>query len=112
MSHPFVFMDLRTTDRDRSRAFYGELFGWSATESLFTGADGPWGGLTQLAADDDRRPQWLPYVPVTDLDKAVTRAVELGATVTRPRVDLPPGAAVVIDDPTGATIVLWEPKLP
>src|SRR4051795_9142051 len=24
---PFVFMDLRTTDRDRSRSFYGDLFG-------------------------------------------------------------------------------------
>ena len=109
MSQPFVFMDLRTTDRDQARAFYGGLFGWSATESLFMGADGPWGGLTQLAADDERQPQWVPYVPVDDLDKAVAKAVELGATATRPRVDLPQGSVVVIDDPSGATLALWEP---
>lgn len=110
MSPPFVFMDLRTTDRDRSRTFYGELFGWSATESLFTSADGPWGGLTHLPPNDERRSQWIPYAPVADLDKAVTRAIELGATATRPRVDLPQGSVAVIEDPTGATLALWEPK--
>lgn len=108
----FVFMDLRTPDRDRSRAFYGELFGWSTTESLFMGAGGPWGGLTQLAQDDERQPQWVPYAPVDDLDKAVARAVELGAVATRPRVDLPQGSVAVIEDPTGATLALWEPKRP
>jgi predicted enzyme related to lactoylglutathione lyase len=110
MSHPFVFMDLRTTDRDRSRAFYGDLFGWSATESLFTSPEGPWGGLTQLTPDDDRQPQWVPYAPVADLDKAVAQAVKLGATATRPRVDLPQGSIAVIEDPTGATLALWQPK--
>ena len=112
MTLPFVFMDLRTTDRERSRSFYGELFGWSATESLFMGATGPWGGLTQLADGDERLPQWVPYAPVEDLDKAVARAVELGARNTRPRVDLPQGSVAVIEDPTGATLALWEPRHP
>lgn len=118
MSHPFVFMDLRTTDRDRSRRFYTELFGWTVTDlpagpgtvPMFTTTDGPWGGLTQLTENDSRRPQWIPYAPVRDLDRAVERAVELGATVARPRVDLPQGSVAVIDDPTGATLALWEPK--
>jgi predicted enzyme related to lactoylglutathione lyase len=106
----FVFMDLRTTDRERSRSFYGELFGWSTTESLFTADDGPWGGLTQLAPGDGRQPQWVPYAPVDDLDDALARAVELGATATRPRVDLPQGSVAVIEDPTGATLALWQPR--
>jgi hypothetical protein len=42
--------------------------------------------------------------------RAVERAVEFGATVARPRVDLPQGSVAVIDDPTGATLALWEPK--
>jgi predicted enzyme related to lactoylglutathione lyase len=109
---PFVFMDLRTTDRDRSRSFYGDLFGWPTTEALFMGEKGPWGGLTQLVEGDDRSPQWIPYAPVDDLDGALARAVELGATATRPRVDLPQGSVAVIEDPTGATLALWEPKQP
>lgn len=108
--HPFVFMDLRTPDRNRSRTFYGELFGWQTSESLFMTTEGPWGGLTQLTQNDERQPQWIPYAPVEDLDKAVTRAVELGAKPTRPRVDLPQGSVAVIEDPTGATLALWEPK--
>jgi predicted enzyme related to lactoylglutathione lyase len=106
----FVFMDLRTTDRERSRSFYGQLFGWSTSEALFTGSDGPWGGLTQLAEDDERQPQWVPYAPVDDLDKALAHAVELGATTVRPRTDLPQGSVAVIEDPTGATLALWEPR--
>jgi predicted enzyme related to lactoylglutathione lyase len=112
MSLPFVFMDLRTTDRDQSRGFYTDLFGWTVTDvpvPMFAGADGPWGGLTQLAENDTRRPQWIPYVSVPDLDRAVARAVELGASVARSRVDLPQGSVVVIDDPTGAALALWEP---
>lgn len=113
MSHPFVFMDLRTTDQDRSRHFYGELFGWAVTDSpggaMFTGSSGaPWGGLTPLAEQDTRRPQWIPYAPVADLEDALRRAVELGGTVVRERVDLPQGSVAVIDDPSGATMALWQ----
>jgi predicted enzyme related to lactoylglutathione lyase len=118
MSNPFVFMDLRTGDPGRSRRFYSELFGWTITDvpagptvmPMFTGAEGAWGGFTPLAADDERRPQWIPYAPVPDLDAAVARATELGASVIRPRVDFPQGSVVVVDDPAGATLALWEPS--
>jgi predicted enzyme related to lactoylglutathione lyase len=106
----FVFMDLRTADPDRSRAFYGDLFGWQSDGPLFMGAQAPWGGLTRLAPGDDRPPQWVPYAPVADLDAALAQAVDLGATAVRPRVDLPQGSVAVIEDPMGATLALWEPK--
>jgi predicted enzyme related to lactoylglutathione lyase len=119
MGSPFVFMDLRTDDPAGSRRFYTDLFGWTVTDvpaglatiPMFTGMDGAWGGFTPLAADDDRRPQWIPYAPVADLDAAVTRAVEFGATVVRSRVDFPQGSVAVIDDPAGATLALWQAKL-
>jgi len=68
----------------------------------------PWGGFTPLADGDPRRPQWIPYVPVADLDAAAAQAVALGARVVRPRTDLPPGSVVVIDEPGGATLALWQ----
>jgi uncharacterized protein len=114
---PFVFMDLRTRDLDASRRFYTRLFGWTVTEvaagpvsvPMFTDAEGPWGGFTALTADDDRIPQWIPYAQVTGLDEAARRATDLGATIVRPRTDLPVGSLIVIQDPTGAALVLWEP---
>jgi predicted enzyme related to lactoylglutathione lyase len=118
MSNPFVFVDLRTGDPVRSRRFYTDLFNWTiidvptkpATVPMFTGVDGPWGGVTPLSADDDRRPQWIPYAPVANLDAAVARSRELGATVVRARVEFAQGAVAVIDDPTGATLALWKAK--
>ncbi|MDX3100130.1 VOC family protein [Nonomuraea angiospora] len=116
MTPPFIFMDLRTPDTEASRRFYTELFSWTvadvpagpASVPMFVDAEGPWGGFTPLAADDARPPQWIPYAPVTRLDDAARRATELGATVVRPRVDFPAGSVIVIQDPNGATIALWE----
>jgi uncharacterized protein len=120
MSQNFVFHDVRTTDLEASRRFYTEMFGWPVTESpagplLGDGSDGsdgegggPWGGFTPLAEGDPRRPQWIPYVPVADVDAAAAQAVALGARIVRPRTDLPPGSVVVIDEPGGATLALWQ----
>lgn len=114
MGIPFVFMDLRTSDLDRSRDFYGRMFGWTVGGPegvpMFVDGEQPWGGLTVLPADDGRTTQWIPYAPVADLDKAVGEATALGATVVRPRVDLPQGSVVVIDDPEGATLALWQDR--
>jgi uncharacterized protein len=112
MSQNFVFHDVRTTDLDASRRFYTQMFGWPVTESpagpLLGDGSEPWGGFTPLADGDPRRPQWIPYVPVADLDAAAAQAVALGARVVRPRTDLPPGSVVVIDEPGGATLALWQ----
>jgi len=110
MAIPFVFFDLRTPDAAASRAFYSEMFGWTATDALLTDGGVPWGGFTPLAPDDTRRPQWVPYAPVDDLDQAAERAVTLGATIVRGRTDLPVGSLVVIEDPAGATVVLWQTR--
>jgi predicted enzyme related to lactoylglutathione lyase len=116
MTSPFVFMDLRTTDPEASRDFYTRMFDWTVVDApagpgtipLFGDAERPWGGFTPLAGDDGRAPQWIPYVPVGDVDEAVARAVALGATLLRPRVDLPPGSIAVIADPGGAAVALWQ----
>jgi uncharacterized protein len=112
MSQNFVFHDVRTTDLDASRRFYTEMFGWPVIESpagpLLGDDSGPWGGFTPLAEGDPRRPQWIPYVPVAAVDTAARRAVALGARIVKPRTDLPPGSVVVIDEPGGATLALWQ----
>jgi predicted enzyme related to lactoylglutathione lyase len=106
---PFVFFDVRTSDADGTKRFFGELLGWESAGPLFTADGTPWGGLTELAADDDRMPQWLPYAPVSDVDAAAAKAVALGGTLVRERTDLPVGSLVVVTDPGGAAMVLFEP---
>ncbi|MGV9677117.1 VOC family protein [Nocardia sp. NPDC003482] len=112
MSQHFVFHDVRTTDLDASRRFYTELFGWGVTETpagpMLGEGDAVWGGFTPLPEGDSRPPQWIPYVPVDDVDGAAERAVGLGGRIVRPRVDLPPGSVVVVAEPGGATLALWQ----
>jgi predicted enzyme related to lactoylglutathione lyase len=113
MSQQFVFHDVRTTDLAASRRFYTELFGWAVTDTpagpIFGDDSGVWGAFTTLPDGDSRRPQWIPYVLVTDVDVAARRAVDLGARIVKPRTDLPPGSVVVVDEPGGATLALWQP---
>jgi len=116
MSQEFVFHDVRTADLAASRRFYTELFGWAVTETpagpmLGDGGEdgGLWGGFTPLPEGDSRRPQWIPYVQVADVDAAARRAVSLGGRIVKPRTDLPPGSVVVVDEPGGATLALWQP---
>jgi predicted enzyme related to lactoylglutathione lyase len=116
MPGPFVFFDLRTPDAAASRAFYTafaeltvtDVDAGPATVPMFTDEGAPWGGLTELPAGDARTPQWVPYLPVGDLDAATRDAVTLGASVVRDRVDLPAGSVAVIADPGGATLALWH----
>jgi predicted enzyme related to lactoylglutathione lyase len=105
---PFVFFDVRTSDADGSKRFFAELLGWQVKDTLLTTDGAPWGGLTELAPDDDRAPQWLPYAPVSDVDTAAAKAVELGGKVVRERTDLPFGSLVVVTDPGGAALVLFQ----
>lgn len=118
MAPPFVFFDIRTSDLATTRKFYTELFGWPVVDApvgdrsipLLMDGEGPWGGFTELPEGDERLPQWVPYVAVDDVDEATAKATGLGATVVRPRMELPVGSLVVITDPTGATLVLFEAR--
>lgn len=117
-SVPFVFCDVRSRDVERSRAFYSNLFGWQVADvdaggktiPFLTDGGAPWGGFTELGPADERQPAWVPYVPVADVDKAAAEAVELGATIVRPRMELPQGSLVAITEPGGATLCLWQDR--
>lgn len=112
MPAPFMFFDLRTSDVPAARDFYTGLFGWTVTDqhsiSLLTDETGTWGGFTPLPPGDQRRPQWTPYAAVGDLDEAADRVRALGGKILRERTHVPGGSLVVIEDPTGASLVLWE----
>ncbi|WP_284747764.1 VOC family protein [Amycolatopsis sp. RTGN1] len=105
---PLVFFDVRTSDADGTKRFFADLLGWQTSGALLTDDGAPWGGLTELAPGDDRAPQWLPYAPVSDVDSAVAKAVELGGKIVRERTDLPVGSLVVVADPGGAAMVLFQ----
>ena len=118
----FSWVDLVTTDPPSAKAFYGELFGWTANDM----PTGDAGVYTMLQCDGDdvaalyemdpaRRamgipPHWFSYITVEDADAAAARAREAGGTILAGPFDvMDSGRMVVVQDPTGATFGAWQP---
>jgi predicted enzyme related to lactoylglutathione lyase len=54
---------------------------------------------------------WLPYVRVGEIQAAVTRARELGASVLLDPREGPAGWRTVVSTPEGGEIAFWQPKV-
>ncbi len=113
------WVDLFTSDADRSKAFYTKLFGWTVQEGgeEFGGyanfasdghlVAGVMGGNT---ADSPQPDSWNTYISTDDIDATVTAAVGQGAQVVVPAMavaDL--GSMAMLIDPAGAAIGAWQP---
>jgi predicted enzyme related to lactoylglutathione lyase len=116
----FCWVDLATTDPTGAKAFYGELFGWEvedmpagegATYTMLS-LDGDYVcALYEMDTEQGATPHWLSYVSVESADATAARARELGGTVYGEAFDvLDAGRMAVIQDPTGATFAVWEPR--
>ena len=54
---------------------------------------------------------WNSYVSVDNVDEMASKVEKLGGKVTMPPMDvLDAGRMVGIEDPTGANVMLWQPK--
>lgn len=113
MINPFVYMELHPENAAKAQDFYGGLMGWNFDEMdmggapyfmINTGAE-PFAGV---APPNGGPAQWLPYLGVADVDEAAKKAESLGAKVVQPRVDIPAGSFVVLQDPAGASVALFQ----
>jgi predicted enzyme related to lactoylglutathione lyase len=112
-----VWEDLRSTDPDAARGFYGALFGYEYETLEMAGPDyatfklpsephvlGGMGGLMGLP--DGTPSHWLVYFQVADADAAVAAAERAGGTVVAPPMDTPFGRMACLADPDGATFMV------
>lgn len=113
------WIELATSDADRARTFYTELFGWSAEEPVPDFANyfnfrqndvrvaGAWPFQPGGAGQADT---WAIYLASDDAAKTVELATAHGAHVVAEAMavaDL--GTMAVLIDPTGAGIGVWQP---
>ena len=124
MHGSFVWNELAAPDPAAARDFYAAALGW--TFEPFDLPDGPYwvakagdrvvagiGGLDTAAVPGTAASTWFAFVEVDDVDARLARAVELGATVVQPPVDVPMvGRVAVLRDPTGAAIGWMTPSPP
>lgn len=119
MANPFVHVELATTDIDKAKSFYQQLFDWQL-ETMDVGngieytmikvGEGTGGGMmTQLMPNAPSG--WLAYVLVDDIHASTEKARSMGATVCKDVMEvMDAGWLSIIIDPTGAMLGLWQEK--
>ena len=113
------WIDLMTSDPDRSRAFYGEVFGWTSESAgpEFGGyvnfsLDGRRvAGAMQKPAESPAPDTWSVYLRSDDIDATVAAASANGASVHVPPMQVGPiGSMAFLADVGGAAIGVWQPS--
>ena len=115
MTTPVVHLELHTGDLAGARAFYAGLCDWRPEQIAVRGTSylalelggALGGGIVECAA---RRPLWLPYVRVSDVNEATERARQLGATVLLEPREGPAGWRGVVAAPAAGELAFWQPK--
>src|SRR5262245_59008635 len=119
MANNFVHIELNTTDPDKAKKFYGQLFsGWKLEDMPM-----PEGNYTMIRVENGigggmmKHPMpgqpsiWIPYIDVEDLAASTKKAASLGGRVIKDVTEIPNmGSFSIILDPTGAAIGLWKAK--
>lgn len=119
----FGWADLMSKDPADSKAFYGDLFGWTAQDvpagpgqvyTLFMRGEDMVAGLGEMAPEMQEQgvpPIWNSYIGVDDVDAVVARVESLGGTVFMPPMDvMESGRMAMIADPSGGGVSLWQAK--
>jgi uncharacterized protein len=116
MGNPFVHVELMSTDVGKAKTFYGKMFDWEfedipmpdMTYTMIRVGEGAGGGLMKNPIPGAPS-MFVPYILVDDVNAAKAKAMSLGATVLRDVTEVPDGGSfVIIADPTGAMLGLWQ----
>jgi predicted enzyme related to lactoylglutathione lyase len=111
------WVDLGTTDPEAARAFYTEMFGWSAEVDPRPEA----GGYAQFLHDghevagvgpifaEGMPPSWTTYIATADADATAKDITANGGTLLQPPFDvLDAGRMAVFAGPDGAVAGIWQ----
>ncbi len=118
----FCWESLYTSDAATAKTFYQGLFEWKVdyvrtgdapTYSLFSIQGKEVCGMSELNDKQKKqqiKPHWGTYVSVANVDEFLKVADVAGGRVLEPASDsMDAGRSALIQDPTGATISIWEP---
>jgi len=107
-----MFHELNTHDLKGARAFYGPLFGWkfeARDDEYFyiKSGESKVGAIFKLPPPDVA-PHWLPYISVTTVEDAISRAAAAGCKQLVPAMEVEAGRFAIFLDPQGAPFCAWQ----
>jgi len=83
MSSRFIWHEMFSTNLYASQSFYGELFQYTFEEQdngtvIFSNQDGPQGAITPIDVDVGLPSNWIGYITVKDVQRAIRKIESLG----------------------------------
>lgn len=122
----FCWTEIATTDLERCKTFYSEIFGWKIKQSQNSEIEMEYlefrphsgmncGGIFEMKEEmfggTVPPPHFMNYIAVDDVDESASKAFDLGGTIVHPPTDIPNvGRFCVVKDPTGATFSMLTIK--
>lgn len=114
----FCWVDLSSTNQAAAEKFYTELMGWTVERRpigdgmdylMFKAAGEYVAGASQAGPDGPPVSVWNHYVNVENVDALVDPIKAAGGTIlVEPFEVLDQGRMLIIQDPTGAALSLWQ----
>lgn len=117
----FCWHEVYTADVPATIKFYTECLGWEHGEMemaegkyhMFKNHGQSICGIFDVAHADGAPPHWAVYTAVDDVDARLAKCQAAGAVVVHGPMDIPTiGRMVLIKDPQGAMIWLYQPEMP
>jgi predicted enzyme related to lactoylglutathione lyase len=122
----WTWTNLMTRDIEGAKDFYGEVFGWTATQPeeapefiwnwQLDGQRWPegLGGLAEITEDlpTDMPAHWQVYFIVENADQSIEWATSMGAKVGFGPIDIPLARVATLVDPQGAPVSIIESHYP
>jgi predicted enzyme related to lactoylglutathione lyase len=109
VAHPVVHFEIRSSDPDSTREFYGKLFGWTFPEGgipgysyVDTGVEGAVpGGIGPVQGGE---PLVTFFIGVADVAATLETAVAQGGRIVQPATSVPGVTFGVLADPRGQMV--------
>jgi predicted enzyme related to lactoylglutathione lyase len=112
--HPVVHAEIRSSNPDATRSFFGELFGWTyPTEGSYPGytfvdtgvPDALYTAISPLQGDTDLV---TFFIGVDDMASTISEATRLGGKVVQEPVEVPGVRFALIADQLGHVVGLAQ----
>jgi hypothetical protein len=112
----FSWVDVTSTDLEKSRKFYSDMFGWEIPPGpeefggySMASVNGRMVAGVSPSMDPSVPPLWSTYVDVASVDDTLEKVTANGGNVIVPAMDVgEAGRMAVFTDPDGAAIGLWQ----
>jgi len=119
----FDWIEIRTSDLEKTAAFYQTLFGWNVIAKETADGTGVWiidtnsepriqnlrrGGI--WARPKGEQQGFIVYIHVDNIEKTLRRVQELNGKVVSPIIETSGGSLALIIDPCGNPFGIYQDK--